>query len=827
MPSISQINESMPILTGYQNGKNNSENETFTNGIARQHKRHSNMEKNGEELHLNNLTNGNHPIHHINGNGKANGNGIHEHDVPDTDAINGNNGFINGNGNYTNGHHASDEEEVVETETKDKLFIKTQNNPTIIEHTIPVSRPNDKIIKESVEDVDPSLAWSFDGKTYENGPDQLLPTTAISTWHPHGAVKINVTEGDLSDRTPISVPSLLKKCADRSPDRLALMVKRDGDWQKWTFKDYLRDVRTAAKGFISLGLERYHSVCILGFNSPEWFISDLGAIFAGGFAAGIYTTNSPDACAYCAIDSEANIFVVEDEKQLAKVLEIRDKLPHLKAIIQYTGEPTVEGVLSWSQLMLIGSQEPDSILEERLRKIAINQCCTLIYTSGTTGNPKGVMLTHDNLTWMGHVNEKWGGFREATDEYQELVISFLPLSHVAAQMADMYCPLTVCAVIAFADKNALKGTLVDDMKEVLPTKFLAVPRVWEKMYEKITEIGRRTTGVKKMVATWAKAKGLEYNMKRMNGVENAETLGFKIANKLVLSKVRDALGLSRCDLNLSGAAPISPDILKFFMSLNVVVTEAYGMSECSGPHCMATGEHFRLGSVGKTMVGCRTKIGNPDADGCGEVLMGGRHVTMGYLHQPEKTKGALDEEGWLHSEDIGRIDKDGYVFLTGRIKELLITAGGENVAPVPIEDKIKSELPAISQAVVLGDRLKFLSVLLTLKTEVDLNTQEPLDKLVRVSKDWIEKNGDCTVNTVQDVLEELNVKNNQKLRKAIDDGINRVNKRAVSQAQKLQKWVILPNDFSIPGGEFGPTLKLKRQTVYDKYSNYISTLYEG
>jgi len=240
-------------------------------------------------------------------------------------------------------------------------------------------------------------------------------------------------------------------------------------------------------------------------------------VIFSGFAAGIYTTNSPESCAYCAMDSEANIFVVEDEKQLAKVLQIRDQLPHLKAIIQYTGEPTAKGVLSWAELMLLGSQQSDDALEARLKTISINQCCTLIYTSGTTGNPKGVMLTHDNLAWMAHVNERWGGFKEATDAFQEVVISFLPLSHVAAQMADLYCPLSVGGLLAFADKDALKGTLVENMKEILPTKFLAVPRVWEKMHEKITEIGRSTTGIKKMIATWAKGKGMEHNMKKMNG----------------------------------------------------------------------------------------------------------------------------------------------------------------------------------------------------------------------------------------------------------------------------------------------------------------------
>jgi long-chain-fatty-acid--CoA ligase ACSBG len=198
-------------------------------------------------------------------------------------------------------------------------------------------------------------------------------------------------------------------------------------------------------------------------------------------------------------------------------LEIRDRLPHLKAIIQYTGEPTAPGVLSWAKLMTLGNQQSDDVLEERLKRIAINQCCTLIYTSGTTGNPKGVMLSHDNLTWMAQVNEEWAGFREISDTHQEEVVSFLPLSHVAAQMADMYCPLSCCGAVAFADKNALKGTLVDNLQEVRPTKFLAVPRVWEKIHEKITEVGRSTTGIKRVIANWAKAKGLETNVKKMNG----------------------------------------------------------------------------------------------------------------------------------------------------------------------------------------------------------------------------------------------------------------------------------------------------------------------
>lgn len=795
MPSVAQIDE--PVLTGFRVPlkKKANENEMFQSDFV-----------------MNNR-------HHINGievdnckNSEKNGNVIQ-------------NGYTNG---YHNGNlNGSAKEILVDDPLRNKHFSNgTHLSGDISEkksiHTSAVASA--EIIK--TDTVDPSLAWKLDGKVYNKGPDQIIPSEAIYTWHPEGATKISkLGVGELAERKPMSVPHLLMRATARAPQHTALAVKRNGEWQKWTYQDYLNDVRTAAKGFIALGLERYHAVCILGFNTPEWFLSDLAAIFAGGFAAGIYTTNSAESCAYVANDSRANIFVVEDDKQLAKIMEVRDQLPNLKAIIQYTGEPTVPGVYSWSKLMMLGSQQSDDELEARLKTVAINQCCTLIYTSGTTGNPKGVMLSHDNMTWTAHANAQICGFRDFVEEY----VSFLPLSHVAAQMADIYCPLTCSATVYFADKNALKGTLIETLKEIKPTKFLAVPRVWEKMYEKMMDIGRQTTGVKKMIATWAKSKGLDYNMKRMNGEEDAETFGFKLANKLILTKIRDALGLTRCDLHLSGAAPINPEILKYFYSLNIVVTEVYGMSECSGPHAMAVereGVHqFRLGSCGKTLIGAATRLNNPDADGNGEVCMGGRHVLMGYLQQADKTKAAIDDGGWLHSEDIGKLDSDGYLYITGRLKELLITAGGENVAPVPIEDNVKTALPFVSQAVLLGDRLKFLSILLTVKTDVDKETQEPLEKLMPVTKDWLKKNADLHCETVKDVLVELYEKNNQQLILAIQAGIDVANKKAPSQAQKIQKWAVLPKDFSVPGGELGPTLKLKRQTVYDKYKDTIASLY--
>lgn len=360
--------------------------------------------------------------------------------------------------------------------------------------------------------------------------------------------------------------------------------------------------------------------------------------------------------------------------------------------------------------MALGQQQPDTELEERLRRIAVNQCCTLIYTSGTTGPPKGVMLSHDNITWTAHANCINADFRAG----KEIIVSFLPLSHVAAQMADIYITMYAGATCYFAQPDALKGSLGQTLKEVRPTRFLGVPRVWEKIHEKMMEVGRKTTGVKKSIATWAKSVGIETNNRKQRQ-DFSKPFGYSIANAVVFKKIRGVLGLDRCELFLSGAAPIAPDIVQYFHSLDIPLTEIYGMSESTGPHTIGMEKAFKIGSAGRTVPGCYTKLDKPDKDGNGEVCMGGRHVSMGYLRMEDKTHEAIDDEGWLHSGDIGRLDSDGFLFITGRIKELIITAGGENVAPVLLEDNLKAELPCLSNSMVIGDKRKFLSVLLTLK----------------------------------------------------------------------------------------------------------------
>ncbi|CAK9800207.1 Long-chain-fatty-acid--CoA ligase ACSBG2 [Anthophora plagiata] len=668
------------------------------------------------------------------------------------------------------------------------------------------------------EKTDKDFYDALCSETGLDGPDQILPTDTYSSTKLDGRVRIRLRKEDNDSSLPVSVPGLLSRIAKNYPDHVAIISRPDitGERKTYTYKDYERNVRTVAKAFIKLGLERYHSVCILGFNSPEWFFSDLGAIYAGGYAVGIYTTNSPEACQYCAESSKANILVVEDAKQLEKILQIKHNLPHLKAIIQYEGTPKEKDVLSWNDLMEIGERESDDKLNEVLKKIATNECCTLVYTSGTVGNPKAVMLSHDNLTNEGRVI--FNTLKLVKREH--VLISYLPLSHVAAQMIDIYAGMTAVATLYFADKDALKGSLIDTLLAARPTLFLGVPRVWEKIYEKLQLVARNNGYIKTWISSWAKAQALYYHTNKMNGVD-VKSWGYLVAKWLIFSKVKAALGLDRCNMCFSGAAPLSDDIKQYFLSLDMPILEAYGMSESSGAHTLATHDTFRIGSVGKHLLEYETTIYNKDKFGEGEICMRGRQVFMGYLNEPEKTEETLDSDGWLHTGDLGTMDSNELLYVTGRIKELIITAGGENIPPVQIEQQLLAELPALSYAVLIGDNRKYLTILVTLKTEMDNNTGEPKDNFNATTLKWLQSIG-STSQTVSDVLSTRD----PLVYEEIDKAIKRVNAKAVSNAQKIQKFQILPHDFSVPTGELGPTLKIKRRTVHNMYKNLIEDMYK-
>jgi len=386
---------------------------------------------------------------------------------------------------------------------------------------------------------------------------------------------------------------------------------------------------------------------------------------------------------------------------------------------------------------------------------------------------------------------------------------------------DVHLPFVIGATVHFAQPDALKGSLGQTLREARPTVFLGVPRVWEKMQEAMIAAGKTNGPLKRKIAAWAKDVGLRANLGKANG-RLSNGVCFSLANQIVYKKVKVALGLDRCKFYFSGGAPISRHTMEFFLSLNITLSEVYGLSESSGPHTICPWWEYRFMSIGREFPGARTMIANPDKDGNGELCMAGRHIFMGYLNMEDKTREVFDEEGWLYSGDVGRRDADGYYFITGRLKELLITSGGENIPPVLIEDQVKEALPCVSNCMLIGDKRKYLTLLITLKTDADKDTMEPLDSLSTPALEWCRGVGSSS-RTVSEILREKD----PAVMRGIDAGIRKVNSAAVSRAQMIQKWRIVPRDFSIPGGELGPTLKLKRPVVLEMYKQLIEELYAG
>jgi long-chain-fatty-acid--CoA ligase ACSBG len=648
------------------------------------------------------------------------------------------------------------------------------------------------------------------------GPDRIVDTNNIVTWDNDGYTKIQMRKEYPANIEAKSLVTLVKEqCQEAGDSQIAFQVKRGGKWIKWSFADYYKDIKCVARAFVKLGLEERKTVCVQGFNSPEWFLSCQGAVHAGGICAGLYPTNNAETNKFILEDCMANILVVEDEKMAKSIEPYRNQLPNLKCIIVYDGKvpENSNDIISWQDLMRIGKEDTnDDAVLERQRRMAVNECAILVYTSGTTGNPKGVMLSHDNVIWTAKVASRdvlklnYG---------KETIVSYLPLSHIAGQMMDIWVPIVNLSTVIFADKMALKGTLLETLQEARPTVFFGVPRVWEKIMEGMKAKGRANKGLKKKIGDACKKAGLDHH------VGNKDTLMYTIGQKAVYSKVREALGLDRCTAFFSGAAPISGETIKYFLSLDMVVHELYGMSEVTGPQSLQTGPRTVIGSVGPTMPGCETRLANKDADGNGEICMKGRNLMMGYLNREDKTTEDIDQDGWLHSGDIGSIDANGFIFITGRIKELIITAGGENVAPIPVEEKIKECLPCISNCILIGDKQKYLSCFLSFKVVVDRdNNDMPTNALTPETVEWCRSIG-SNATKVTDILNGPDAA----ALNGIQAGIDKANKAAISRASVVQKWTVLPLDISLPTGELGPTLKLKRFAFNKKYDHAIERLY--
>lgn len=587
-----------------------------------------------------------------------------------------------------------------------------------------------------------------------------------------------------------TVMAAMKKTVEKFGSQTALKVKINNTWQKISWVAYYEQIITCARAFMTLGLERGKAVSILGSNCPEWFISDMAAIFAGAVPGGIYTTNSPEQCRYIAAHSEANIVVVEDEGQLEKILKIRDDLPDLKAILLMNGTAPDEQVHAWDDLAPLARQTPEAELTARMDAQHPDDCCTLIYTSGTTGDPKGVMITHDNITWTAQALVTHGDLGRQDGQ----VISYLPLSHIAEQTVSLYVPIINGYTVWFAQSLDLIGK---NLTEVNPSVFVAVPRVWEKIQAKMTAAGAQNSWLKKQIAAWARKKGLEGIRALQRGQPMPPLHG--LADRLVFSKVREKLGLDQCTLFISTAAPISMDTLEFFHSLNIPVTEVYGMSECTGPGTLSLPEphKFKTGWVGPPLMGSETRIARD-----GEVLLRGRHLFKGYFKNKIATQETMDEDGWVHSGDVGQIDDHGFLKITDRKKEILITAGGENIPPQVLEGKLKA-IPVISQAVVIGDRRKYLSAIFTLDPE---------------------KVASQAAMAASDALDAESASTCPRFIAGLQSQLDAVN-QTLARVQTIKRFVILPRELSIEGGELTPTMKLKRRVVYQKYADQIEAMY--
>ncbi|XP_055387526.1 very long-chain-fatty-acid--CoA ligase bubblegum-like isoform X2 [Condylostylus longicornis] len=633
---------------------------------------------------------------------------------------------------------------------------------------------------------------------------KIKPADSYWTINPEKCVKLKIEREPTIQ--PVSIVDIFDRVVKEYPNNPSLMYKNShSKWTPITYKDYQKKVEHIAKSFIKLGLDEYFSVAVIAFNCPEWFISALAAIHAHGIITGVYTTNSTEATYHILKTSRTNVVIVDDTKQMNKIREIRHKLPFLKAVVQLNGPyesfvGTEMGYCRWSDLEEMDVTEFNEEYHRRKNNVVVNECCSVVFTSGTTGQAKGAMLSHDNILFACQSTIKFLGNSRFGEE---VFVSYLPLSHIAAQVLEFYICLCYAGCAWFGDRDSLKGSLVNTLQAARPTRFFGVPRVYEKIHEKMKALGAQSNFLKKAIAMWGKNITLQHYMAETtdSNQKPVHSFSYKLVRRILMSKIKEALGLDRC------------------VSL---ASDAFGMTETSAPHLVSPPDGpLNLESVGVPISGCDAKIINPDKDGNGELCLNGRNIFMGYIGLLEKTKEALDDEGYLHTGDIARIDKNGYVTITGRLKDIIITAGGENIAPIYVENLVKAELPIVSNAFLVGDRQKFVAILLALKTEINPDDMSPLDALMPEVMEFF-KNLGCNCKTLKEVIEAGPC---PIVLKSIQDGIDRANIHSISNAQKIQKFAILPHDFSIVTGELGPTMKVKRNSVVEKYKETIESFY--
>jgi long-chain acyl-CoA synthetase len=580
-----------------------------------------------------------------------------------------------------------------------------------------------------------------------------------------------------------TIADLLPLAAARGGEAAALRQKVGDEWVDISYDDLGRIVREISLGLVDLGIEQGDRVAILAHTRPEWTTACFGILSAGGTLVTIYQTNSPEECHYVANHSESRAVFVEDGEQLAKIREVEKDLPHLDHIVvMEPGDADLGDAISLEDLRERGRGREESEFEERYSAIGPDDMSLYIYTSGTTGPPKGCELTHRNYREITSMVETQGVLEEG-----DVVYLFLPLAHAFAILIQ-FVAIDLGGTIAYWEKDPQK--IIANLTEVNPSYFPSVPRMFEKIYTLATSSAPDKNQLEQAVQLGMKVRQMQAAGEK---VPDELQKAFDEADEGLYKNVRGLFGnnIRQC---VTGAAPIAKEILEFFYACGVPVMEGYGMTETATAAIVNTPESFRFGSIGKPLPGVEVKIGED-----GEILLRGANIFKGYYKNEEATEETLGD-GWLHTGDLGYMDEDGFVYINGRKKDIIITAGGKNITPANLENGLKQSR-WISQAVVVGDRKPYLVALITLDPE-----EAPA---------FAEQHG----LKVEDLPE------SEEMKAEVQQVVDEVNSH-VGPVEQIKRFEILPQDLSQETGELTPTLKVKRNVVHEKYADVIESVYE-
>ncbi len=568
---------------------------------------------------------------------------------------------------------------------------------------------------------------------------------------------------------------------------VALEFPRGNRTAKITYPELGETTTEIARGLIGLGIEPGDRVAILGLTSAQWTLADCGSLCAGAVVTPIYHTNSPEECAYVLDHSEARLVFCDDASQAAKIAEVRDRCPALEHVITFAAGT---GAMTLDELRHRGRDVPRQLVHERIAATEPGDIATLVYTSGTTGPPKGCMLSHENFLATMRMYAQQLGLGPSNS-----IFHFLPLAHVLARIIQMVV-LSIGGRLIYWSGDTAK--IVDELPAGAPTHVPAVPRIYEKIHGVVAGKVAESRFYERAMFDWALRCGARARpvLRERQQPDLLTDVQYRVAKRVVLSKVRDLFGPG-LQVALVGAAPIAPDLLKFFDACGVLVLEGYGLTESCAASSLNTVDAVRFGTVGRPLPGAEVSIADD-----GEILLRGPHVFLGYFKDPAATEEALTPEGWLCTGDLGEVSSDGFLSITGRKKDLIITSSGKNITPVNIESELR-ECRNITEAVVYGDNRPYLVAMVTLDRDEAVKLAERLG----IASDPVTIAADPRVHS--------------ELEKEVD----RVNAK-FARIEQVKRFAILDHDLTQADGELTPTLKVKRAIVYAKYGDVFAELYE-